>query len=250
MGLLALIEQAYADSSQGRSEIAAYFRRNGGLLGGDIVATYTTFIQSVLPALDGVFSDPRPTEIRMLFARLGIRCQLLASSAQRRLGIPKVRDALVDDIRSAFPAEPLLGNSLGEVLLQADYQSTLELYSRARASNQNQDWRRIPDEEIQRAFQGCTVFTYLHYASWPFYLPAFMTYALRHPASDCEHWTVDAIVCSLEREGQLPPQLAAWTMDQGRSVRRFIDFVTMDYEPRHAAKAEGALRNLRDRFGN
>ena len=115
-GLLALIEQAYADPSRGRGEIAAYCRRNGRLRGGDMDASYTTFI------------------VRTLFARLGIRCQLLPSSAQRSLGLPKVRDALVDVIRSAFPAEPLVGNSLGEVLLQADYQSAVELYSRARAS--------------------------------------------------------------------------------------------------------------------
>ena len=249
VGLLALIEQAYADPSQGPSEIYAYFRRNGHLLGGDIDATYTTFIQSVLPASEGVFSDPRPTEIRALFARLGIRCQLLAKSAQRRLGIPAVRAALVDQIRLAFPVNPLLGNSLGEVLEQADYQPAGEAYARARAASETQDWTRVSGKEIQRAFQGCTVFTYLYYASWPFYLPAFMTYALRHPVSACEQWTMEAIVGSVGK-GQFPPEPAAWTVEQGRSVTAFVAFVASDYAPETAAAVEPALRNLQGRFSD
>ena len=248
-GLLSLIEQAHADPSRGPSEIRAYFRRNGGLLGGEIEATHTTFIESVLPAAEGVFSDPHPTEIRALFARLGIRCQLLAKSAQRRLGIPKVRDGVIDRIRSAFPVEPLRGNSLGEVLEQADYQPAAEAFVRARAASETEDWTRIPDKEIRCAFQGCTVFTYLHYASWPFYLPAFMTYALRHPVSACEEWTMEAIVGSIGK-GQFPPPPVAWTLDQGRSVAGFVAFVVSDYEPDDAAKAESALRNLRGRFSD
>jgi len=241
--LLQLIERAHADPSQGPGEIQAYFRRNGGLLGGDINASYTTFIEGVLPAAEGAFGDPRPTEIRNLFARLGIRCQLLAKRAQRRLGIPKVRDALIDSIRSAFPVEPLRGNSLGEVILRADYQPEGEAHARARAASETQDWTRIPEAEIQRAFQCCTVFSYLYYASWPFYLPAFMTYALRDPVSPCEHWTLDAIVGSVASGEQ--PKLAAWTREQGRSVMGFIAFVTSDYMPAAAARAEMALTSLR-----
>jgi len=54
VGLLDLIERAHADPLRGPSEIYAYFRRNQQLLGGDIYATYTTFIERVLPARDGV----------------------------------------------------------------------------------------------------------------------------------------------------------------------------------------------------
>src|SRR6188768_3557454 len=45
--------------------------------------------------------------------------------------------------------------------------------------------------------------------------------------------------CFPEGEEHLPQQLVAWTMDQGRAVTQFVGFVTMDHEPRHAAKAEG-----------
>lgn len=247
MGLLSLIEQAYADPSVGPAEIYAYCRRNGDLLGGEMEATYTTFIERVLPLKEGVLGDPGPTEIRALFTRLEIRCHLLAKRAQRRLGIPKVRAAVIDRIRSAFPVVPLAGNSLGEVLEQADYQPAIEAFARARAASETQDWTRIPDKEIRRAFQSCTVFTYLYYASWPFYLPACMTYALRHPASACERWTMEAVIGSVGK-GQFPPPPVEWTVEQGRSVTAFVAFVAADLAPRDAALAEPALRNLHDRF--
>jgi len=160
-----------------------------------------------------------------------------------------VRAGLIERIRSAFPVEPLLGNSLGEVLLRADYQPEGEAHARARAASETQDWKRVSDKEIRRAFQGCTVFSYLYYVSWPFYLPAFMTYALRHPVSDCERWTMEAIVGSVGR-GQFPPEPAAWTEEQGRSVAGFVAFVASDCAPENAAAAAPALRNLQDRFGS
>ena len=164
--------------------------------------------------------------LRALLAGLRLRPALLPEESMRSLGIYETRAAALCTLCDAFPAAPLVGRPLGEAVLDDEKAFRVvppsELAA-ARSSAETLDWRKIPNTEIERAFQINSVYIWLDASSWPFYVPAFLAYSLRHPASQCE---LHSLLTFLES----PPAsvIQRWSPDQRRAIALFLAFVADD----------------------
>lgn len=186
-------------------------------------ATLCHFIERTLD--DAPVGDTR-RRLRELLARLHLRASMLPEALTRRLGIFEERADLLHAIKAAFPVLPLAGRPVGEAVLddeRAFREVTPAEIASARSQAEVHDWRRITKAEVERAFAQNSVYPWLDGSSWPFYLPAFLSHALRRPASRCEGSTVQTVAALLAKPVTYPTDDA-----QVRVLRAFLRFVAAD----------------------
>ena len=186
-------------------------------------ATLCHFLDRTLDAAP--VDDPR-RRLREFLALLHLRASMLPEAIMKRLGVFDARADLLRAIEEAFPVLPLDGRPVGEAVLddeRAFREVTPAEIDAARTQAEVHDWRRITKAEIGRAFAENSVYPWLDESSWPFYLPAFISHALRHPASRCEDSTRQTVVELLAKPVTYPTDDA-----QLRVLRAFLRFVAAD----------------------
>ncbi len=186
-------------------------------------ATLGHFIERTLRETPGHDTQRR---LREFLAMLHLRASMLPEALARQLGVLEERAALLRAIEAAFPALPLVGRPLGEAVLddeRAFREVTTAETDVARSQAEVHDWRRISDAELGQAFAQNSVCPWLDGSSWPFYLPAFLSHALRNPASRCEGSTRQTVVALLARTATYPTDDA-----QLEVLRAFLRFVAAD----------------------
>ena len=86
------------------------------------------------------------------------------------------------------------------------------------------DWRTIEDTELENLHWGLS---HLDAQSWRFYLPAFLTYSIRH-ASSAGSLVVSACVQSLRPPDRVPPRLKTLTPEQRKAVVATLEFLAFN----------------------
>lgn len=145
--------------------------------------------------------------------------------------MPSELEVAIERIERAFTDVRLeSGVSIREADVVDDYGTTEQRQS-ARAGDEKNDWRRIPEDLIAH-YYWCL--PYFDARAMRFYLPAYMIYALKH-CTDAD-MTVEFMFSALQKDSPLfnfftPPQKAA--------VRRFLRYMI-----RHSVFSKEARRAL------
>lgn len=171
-------------------------------------------------------SEETRRRLRSLLADLHVRPSLLSQALMQGLGVHDIRASVLRCIHAAFPPTPLVGRPLGEAVLEDEraFRVVLEAEVEAvRASAETRDWRKLPEVEIERAFEKTSVYLWLDDSAWSFYVPAFLSHALHHPAGQCEFFTLLTFL-------ELSPSdaMGRWTHDQRHAIAWFLAFVSDD----------------------
>jgi hypothetical protein len=223
--LLKLFARAYAEpESVSRASLKRSLRRwhnKPWFLQDDAL---THFVVTTMAATPG---DETRRRLRDLLKKLHRRPSMCADEVQSSLGVCEARDAVLRAIQNAFPSGPLVGRPLGEAVLDDEkgFREVREAeIEAARTAAEKLDWRNIPEGEIARAFAMNSVYIWIDGTSWPFYLPAFLCYALHDPGGyNCKYNTVQAVL-----DLPLADTMRRWTSDQRVAIARFIQFVAAD----------------------
>lgn len=122
------------------------------------------------------------------------------------------QEALVGQIEAAYPSIALeAGISLRQALLDDDWEDSPEALRSARAEDVVDDWKNIPDSDLEEAFLACSVFTYLDDAGYRFYLPAALRLAVRDPFGECAFITCLHLLPAKEsRNDWTPRSVVEW----------------------------------------
>ena len=166
---------------------------------------------------------------------------ILASAIARHGRWREFRPALDRELELAFGGYGLEGGiSLSQAYLEDDYLSDdKEAMDKAYAKDTTHDWRAIPAVELESAFGGMSIFTYLDDRGWKYYLPAVMRAVLRNPNSECEFYTRISLLPG--HQGGSVVIKAAWTVeraaaflalteDQGRVIAKYLSHIS-ELEP-------------------
>lgn len=158
------------------------------------------------------------------------------------------RRELIDEITSAFGGVSREdGTTLHEAIAIDDYASDDEQRA-ARRLDVDTRWQDVPDAEIW----ACnSALSFVDEKGFRYYIPAFMTYALRHWEDDEDGYVLSACTHHLlhERSKSLrqsdPASIAArynFTGAQSKAVARFLRFVIDSYEPEADEATDGAVQ--------
>lgn len=127
---------------------------------------------------------------------------------------------LLDSISAAFPAGAV--NSLLS-LRQAD---ETDSYTAPTPDVSPADWRDVPDHELEAHHWG---FTHLDAESWRFYLPAFLSYSVRH-LSRGGSLVIAVCLSNLRPPDRVPSRFSTLTDCQRRNVVSVLEFLAFDSE--------------------
>ena len=86
------------------------------------------------------------------------------------------------------------------------------------------DWQRIPDSYLEQYHWGLA---HLDPDSWMFYLPAFLSYSIRHSGAGST-LAVDACLSTLRPPDREPPRLKALDETQRQVVRAVLEDLAFD----------------------
>ncbi len=95
----------------------------------------------------------------------------------------------------------------------------------ARFDERDQTWKDIPDEFIARS---TAVFCFLPVNCWRYYVPAFMTYAIRH-IRDFKTEAPQHLVYTLTERDEVPAFRDLLTVEQCKAVVVFLEFWRSEY---------------------
>jgi hypothetical protein len=128
---------------------------------------------------------------------------------------------VIERIERAFAGVGLgCGVSLREADVIDDYGTDTER-KQARAQDEQDDWRRIPEDLIAR-YHWCLPF--LDAEGMRFHLPAYMRFALRR-YRDSTSMSIDFTIYALDREDD---RLRGLTTPQRAAVRQFLKFMAFN----------------------
>ena len=95
------------------------------------------------------------------------------------------------------------------------------------------DWRDVSEQELEKHHWG---FTHLDAESWRFYLPAFLSYSVRH-SSRGESLVIVACLSNLRPPDRVPSRFSTLSEDQRQTVVRVLEYLAFDRESDFAADA-------------
>ncbi|MCP3141853.1 DUF6714 family protein [Pyxidicoccus xibeiensis] len=220
--LLDLFSRAFTEPGLARGE-GRHLLRPGDMPWEVFEATLAHFVERTMAETPGAETRRR---LRDLLSDLHLRPSLFSDELMRGLGVHEARASVLRAIHEAFAPAPLVGRPLGEAVLD-DEKAFREVpeaqLAQARATAETLDWRRVSDGEIERAFELNSVYLWLDDSARSFYLPAFRSYALHHPAGRCEGFTLLALL-----EPSPPDAMNRWSHAQRRAIARFFEFVAAD----------------------
>ena len=99
------------------------------------------------------------------------------------------------------------------------------------------DWRDVSDGELEDHHWGLT---HLDPPSWLFYLPAFLSYSVRHPSRG-ESLVISACVNNLRPPDRVPSRFKLLSSAQRQAAVAVLDFLAFDSESQFQSDACQAL---------
>ena len=134
---------------------------------------------------------------------------------------------LLDSISAAFPAG---GAHAGRSFRQA---GEIDSHSASAPDVAPVDWRDVPEHQLEAHHWG---FTHFDAESWRFYLPAFLTYSVRH-LSRGESLVIAACLSNLRSPDRVPPRFSTLSDRQRQTVVSVLEFLAFDSESDFTADA-------------
>jgi len=95
------------------------------------------------------------------------------------------------------------------------------------------DWRNVSDDELETHHWG---FTHLDAESWRFYLPAFLSYSVRHLSSG-DSLVIDVCLNNLRPPDREPSRFHTLNDCQRRTVISVLEFLAFESESRFSSDA-------------
>ena len=160
------------------------------------------------------------------------------------------RDAVIAEIAVAFAG---VARGDGVTLHEADvidYYGTEEQRRAARALDTEASWPEVPDADIERYY---TILSFLDLTGYRYYIPAYMTWALRHyDTSPSASVDGSIFTFALARD---TPEMRAWQAErwsvfdeaQILAIRHFLEY--MAALPPFTVDSGTARRALAEHFG-
>jgi len=144
---------------------------------------------------------------------------------------------VIEQIERAFSGVRLgAGVSLREADVIDDYGTSAER-KKARAQDELEDWKRIPEELVSRYYSCLSFFDA---EGMRFHLPAYMRFALRH-YKNSDSASIDSTIFTL---GYGDDRFSLLTAPQRVAVRHFLKF--MAFNGGHYVSSDHARRALED----
>ena len=112
------------------------------------------------------------------------------------------------------------GITLHEAVAMDDYASDEER-ARARLLDTESRWQDVPDGVIEREY---TVFSFLDDAGFRYYLPAYMTWALRN-LERTQSVSLDSTIYALEPSSYFPQRSGLFNHAQARAILHFLEWI-------------------------
>jgi hypothetical protein len=133
---------------------------------------------------------------------------------------------LLDSISAAFPADS------AQAALSLRQGDEIDSHD-APTPDVPVDWRDVAEHELETHHWG---FTHLDVESWRFYLPAFLSYSVRH-LSRGESLVIAACLSNLRPPDRVPSRFSTLNDGQRRTVVRVLEFLAFDPESGFTADA-------------
>ena len=134
---------------------------------------------------------------------------------------------LLESISSAFPPEP------ARCCLTLRQGSQIDSYDEPSPDTPPPDWRDVSDTELERYHWGLN---HIDAESWLFYLPAFLSYAVRFP-SRVGSLAISASLNNLRPPDRNPSRYRRLTDAQRKVVVAVLDFLAFDAESAFSPEA-------------
>ena len=128
--------------------------------------------------------------------------------------------AILEEIVQAFPAGP----SLCRISLRQGDQLDNHDIPSADPDSIRDDWRCVPESYLEQYHWGVC---HLDPESWRFYLPALLSYSVRHP-QDGGSLVLVACLNTLRPPDREPPRFKILSEPQRRVVCRVLDYLAFD----------------------
>ena len=167
-----------------------------------------------------------------------------------RVDVDEEAEAIVDAIRSAFRGVARGAITLHEAEAIDDYGSDDERAA-ARERDTERGWEEIPDAHVEECVYALA---HVDPASWRYYVPRFMLWALHHFRSS-DSLISDFTVYTFD-PSDTDPNLREYDMaryrtldaEQARVVCRFLRYMAQNDDHADASAANEALRKYWGRF--
>ncbi len=115
------------------------------------------------------------------------------------------------------------GITLHEARALDDYASDTER-AQARLRDTESRWQDVPEEDIEREY---TIFSFLDDKGFRYYLPAYMTWMLRH-LNHTHSASLDSTVFALEPSSYFSKRATLFNVAQATAILHFLEFLMTD----------------------
>lgn len=134
---------------------------------------------------------------------------------------------LLDSISAAFPV------GATHTVLSLKQGDEIDSYDKPTPDTLPADWRDVSRQELEEHHWG---FTHLDAESWHFYLPAFLTYSVRH-FTHGESLVITACLNNLRPPDRVPSRFSTLTNSQRQVVINVLEFLAFGCESDFTADA-------------
>lgn len=115
------------------------------------------------------------------------------------------------------------GITLHEAVALDDYASD-DGRAQARLLDTESRWQDVPDKDIEREY---TIFSFLDDQGFRYYLPAYLTWALRN-FEHTQSASLDSIIFALEPSSYFPQRSTLFDHAQAAAIARALEFLMTD----------------------